>query len=304
MLKIDISIVIVSYNVEALIFNCINSIYKNIPSHISFEIIVVDNASTDNSVELIHKTFPLVKLIVNTKNLGFPVANNQGFKITQGQYILMLNPDTEIIDDSIAELKSYLDKNGGVSLVGPKLLNSNYTLQYSAWRFPTIKYIIAEILYLNKWIGRKYYKEKNFDEPFEVDSISGAAMMFKKKLLDEVGMLNENLFWIEDIDFCYRIKKNGSAVHYIPQAKIIHYSGESAKKNYNISISNQTLNKIKFFKTHYTYRATYFILFVSIINVLCRLIIFLILSPFKSVFLKKSKAYFYTLFRIYELKLV
>ena len=130
---------------------------------------------------------------------------------------------------------------------------------------------------------------------FEVDSASGAALFFRKSLLDKIGFLNEKLFWIEDIDFCYRTKISGGKVFYVPSTSIVHHSGQSAKKNYNVSISNQVINKIKFYKVHRNSAVLIIVQFISFINVIMRIIIFGLLSPFKKVYLLKLKAYVYTL---------
>ena len=200
MQNIQLSIIIINYNVKELLLKCLASVYNNTNPSYVFEVIVVDNASTDKSIEAVKEKFPQASVIENKNNLGFPAANNQGFRLAKGKYIFMLNPDTEIDNDTLMILSDVLNKNSDIALVAPKLFNTDGSLQYSAWRFPTIRYIAADLFYLSKLIGSKYYTEKNFDQPFEVDSVSGAAMFFRKELLDQYGFLNEKLFWIEDID--------------------------------------------------------------------------------------------------------
>lgn len=297
--KPDISIVIVNYNVKQLLLTCLASLYRN-SSGFSFEVILVDNASSDGSADEVKNKFPQVKLIENKINLGFPAANNQAFKLTKGNYVLMLNPDTELRDNSLLKLKQYLDENKEISLIGPKLLNPDGTLQYSAWKFPKLKYIVAEMLYLNWLIGNKYYSNNNFSKPFQVDSLSGAAILIRSETLAMLGGLNEKLFWIEDIDLCYRIKKAGMKIVYYPDSEITHHIGQSAKKNYKISISNQVFNKIKFYKIHYASIETATLKLVCFFDSLIRFFIFGILSPFSKVYFKKSAAYLYTLPRIFN----
>ena len=298
----DISIIIVNYNVKQFILNCLNSIYNNKNNlNITFEVIVVDNHSSDGSIDAIINNYPQVILIKNSKNTGFPTANNQAFKIAKGKYIFMLNPDTEIVDDALVKPKNYLDNNQKINIACPKLLNTDKSIQYSVWRFPKIKYIIAEMFYLNKFIKDKYYFDKNFNQSFEVESMSGAAMIFRKGLLKTIGYLDENMFWIEDIDFCYRIHKKNMKIIYLPQAEIIHHIGQSAKKNYNISIYNQTFNKIKFYKKYHSIPETVVVVVISVFNVLTRFFVFLFLSPFKKKYFIKAKAYIYTFYQIFKI---
>ncbi len=298
MTKTDLSIVIVNYNTELYLVKCIESIYKSYFG--LFEIIVVDNASQDNSIKVISERFPDVKIIANKLNAGFPAANNQAFKIADGKYILMLNPDTEITGDALYKLTHYLENNNDIALVSPKLLNTDGSLQYSAWRFPKIKYILAEMLYLNFLISDKYYKEKNFTLSFEPESVSGAAMIFRRELFETIGFLDETLFWIEDIDYCYRIKKAGLKIMYYPEAVVIHHIGKSAIKNYKVSISNMIFNKIKFYKVHHSIAETLIVQFISFINIFIRVLLFLFLSPYNTVYFEKAKAYLYTLPKVFN----
>lgn len=295
----DVSIVIVNYNVKQLVINCLNSIQKYKGS-IEIEVIVVDNASSDGSVEAIEQNFNWVKLIKNKINYGFPTANNQAFRLASGQHIFMLNPDTEFIDYSIEKLKHFLESNPEIDLVAPKLLNTNRTIQSSVWKFPKTRYIISEMFFL-PFLGKdKYYHNLSDSNPTEVEYLTGAALLFKKDVFQKIGYLDEYLFWIEDADFCYRMHKAGLKKIYFPQAVVVHHIGQSAKKNYNISISNQTFNKIKFFKKHYSKRQAYLITGISFINVIVRGIAFLILSPINSVYYRKAKAYFYTIPKLFN----
>lgn len=300
MKNVELSIIIVSYNVKELLLRCIESVLKNIGSVVPFEIIVVDNNSTDGSIEAIEKKFKEVKFIKNLDNSGFPAANNQAFEIATGKKIMMLNPDTEIVEDAIARLSLFLDSNPNVALVAPKLLNPDGSLQYSVWRFPSVKYIFAEMFYLKGLIKDKFYLDKDLNSPLRVDSASGAAMLFRKELLETVGMLDEKLFWIEDVDFCYRIKKRGFDIVYLPEAMVIHYIGQSAKKNYNISIYNQIFNKIKFYRKHHSRGRLLLVKLMSFIHTLYKWITFWTLAPLKNVYYRKAIAYSYTLKKFFE----
>lgn len=300
MLNIEVSIVIVSYNVKQLLTKCIESIYFHHRNYFSFEIILVDNHSTDGTVEFIQNRFPEVHIIANKINAGFPKANNQAFEIAKGKYIFMLNPDTEFIEDSIRVLIRFMEENPATDLLAPMLLNTDKTRQLSVWRYPSLTAIFFETHYLNRFLKTKNYGEQNFQSPFQAESFSGAAIFFKRTVLEEIGLLDESMFWIEDVDFCYRANMAHLKCVYNPQTKIIHHIGQSAKKNYNVSISNQIVNKIKFFKKHYARLSWFLVVLLSFYHVFLKLIGFGLLSPFKAVYYRKFKAYCYTLPRVFN----
>ena len=292
---IHISVVIVSYNVKDLVLTCLHSLYKYIPDEIVIETILVDNNSVDETVSSVKHKFPQVIIIANDYNAGFPVANNQAFEMAKGQYIFMLNPDTEFLDDSLGKLYKKIKDDSSISLIAPTLLNTDGTRQLSVWRFPSIWSIFCETHYLGFLLGHKNYSDKDVNKPFDAECFSGAAILFRRDLLDKIGVLDETMFWIEDTEFCYRAYHAGFRLVYFPEAKIVHHIGQSAKKNYNISISNQIFNKIKFFKKHHSVFAYIIVVLLSFYHVLLKLIIFGILSPFNKVFYRKAKAYLYTL---------
>jgi len=291
---IDLSIIIVNYNVKQFVLDCLASVYKY--NDISgIEIIVVDNNSLDGSVAAILEKFPKVIVIENKFNAGFPAANNQGFKIAQGKYIFMLNPDTEITDHALTKLYNYMENNAQTDMLAPMLLNTDLSVQSSVWRYPTLWNIFCEIHYLKVFLRYKNYKDKDFSNPFEADSFSGAAIFFKKEIFSKIGMLDESMFWIEDVDFCFRAKQAGMKLLYFPDAKVLHHIGQSAKKNYNVSLSNQIFNKIKFFKKYKSKIKYFAVVVLSVYHVVIKLLIFCILSPVRKVYWRKAKAYFYIL---------
>jgi GT2 family glycosyltransferase len=285
---IDVSVVIVSYNIKELLNQCLASLQKFMPRA---EIIVVDNASSDGSLEMLRQNWSSIFLIENKGNVGFPAANNQAFQVATKKYVLMLNPDTQLVDDSFNLAPQYLETHPDIWIIAPQLLNADGSVQRSVARFPSVKYIAAEMFYLDRLLKSKFYREKDFNKEFVVDSAYGAALFFERQLPDKIGMLDERLFWIEDIDFCYRTWKAGGKVQYLPVIKLIHFSGGSAKKNYNVSIRNQIINKVKFYKVHRGVFQLAIVFFISLLNVLVRLVVFSLLAPFKRVFFLKMKAY-------------
>ncbi len=295
----DVSVVIVNYNVREFILTCLRTLYAHHPK-MNLEVIVVDNQSKDGSCEAIRQEFPQAVLVENKDNAGFPKANNQGFEIANGKYVFMLNPDTEFVENSIEILVNYNETHPDVDLIGPKLLNSDRSLQPSAWRYPSVGSVFCESFYLNAFLKKKNYFDKDWNRIFQSESFSGAAIFFKKEVLSKIGNLDETMFWIEDVEFCYRAAKRGLNCVYFPETKIVHHVGQSAKKNYNISISNQIFNKLKFFKKHHSAFEWLIILIISFFHVLFKIFFFAILAPFKVMYWRKCKAYIYTLPKIFN----
>ena len=300
MSEVKVSIVIVNYNVKDLILTCIRSLYQFCDSIGDLEIIVIDNQSIDGSCQAIRTEFPDVILMENSENEGFPKANNQGFSIAKGDYIFMLNPDTEFQENSIEKLRQFLEDNKSVGIVAPGLLNTDGTHQSSVWRYPSLFSIFCEFHYLTSLLKRKNYLDKDFTKQFEAESFSGAAIFFRKSVLDKIGNLDETMFWIEDVEFCFRAVQNDIKCVYFPETKIIHHIGQSAKKNYTISISNQVFNKIKFFNKHHSNFSAKLVILLSFLHVVQKSIVFGILSPSNVVYKRKAAAYRYTIFKVFN----
>ncbi|HXC05613.1 MAG TPA: glycosyltransferase family 2 protein [Bacteroidia bacterium] len=295
----DVSVVIVNYNVKELVLQSLETLFRYNKA-CSLEVFVVDNHSSDGSAEAIRNRFPEVHLIENTFNAGFPGANNQAFALSRGRYVFMLNPDTEFSDDALVKLVHYLDAHPEVGLAGPRLLNSDGSYQASVWRYPSLKGIFLEMLYLKSLLGFKNYADQDKTKPFEAESFSGAAILFRKEVMENIGVLDEQLFWIEDVDYCYRAKHAGYTLMYYPYAAIKHHIGQSAKKNYNITVCNQIVNKIKFFKKYHPGLPWLTVVILSFGEVMAKLLVFTLLSPFNSIYARKARAYVYTLPRVFN----
>ena len=291
----DISVLIVNYNVREYIVSCIESIYKHSKSDLNFEIIVVDNNSKDRSSEKIKKKFGNISLIENNYNAGFSKAVNQAAKKAVGKYILILNPDTLFKDDSLHKLFFEAEKHQNLGALGPRLASENNLLQRSAWRSPSVLNTILSIFHMDFLNLRKNYIFSNFSKTIQVDTISGAAFFVKRSEFNNLNGFNEDLFWMEDIDFCYRANLNNLKIIYFPITTIIHFVGMSSKKNYKISISNQLLSKIKYFKIHHSAMST-IVVKLSVISVaLLKSILMMFLIPFSKTYSKKNRAYFFTI---------
>jgi GT2 family glycosyltransferase len=196
------------------------------------EVFVVDNGSTDGSGAAVRDRFPEVGLIENPMNLGFAKANNQAMSRAAAKYLLLLNPDTQVKEEAIKRLISFMEAHSEVGIAGGQLLNSDGSKQNSIANFPSLA---TELLNKNllRWLFPNRFpgKERNYSEPIEVDSVIGAGMMVRRETTEQVGLLDEEYFlFLEETDWCYRIKKGGWKIYYVPQAEIYHFQGRSAER--------------------------------------------------------------------------
>lgn len=232
----DVSIIIVAWNVRELLYNCIKSIYEQTQG-VKFEVIYVDNASKDGSVEMVVKEFPNVRVLKNRENKGFVAANNQGCEIAQGRYVLLLNSDTIILDDAIAETVKFADENPEAAAVGCKVLNPDGTLQrncfmyYSHLNMLLLLLGFSKIFAKNKFFGRSRMTWWDFNDVREVEVIVGCYLLVRKHAIEQIGLMDEQYFMYSDeLDWCYRFNKNGWKLMYTPYPKIIHYGGQTTKQ--------------------------------------------------------------------------
>lgn len=220
--NMNLSIVIVSYNTREILKRCLGSLPKK------FEIFVVDNASSDDSVTMIRKNFPKVKLIINKENLGFAKAVNQALRVIQNGAVLLLNSDTLVKGKTLNKLIEF-EKQVQPAIIGLKMLNTDGTVQGSCFYLPTVKRAILEYL-----LGKKNYFSKYAPQgknPVEVEAVSGGAMMISREVIDKIGLFDERFFmYFEDLDYCRRAKKTGLKVYFLPTAEIIHEHGASGIK--------------------------------------------------------------------------
>ena len=287
----DISIIIVNYKVKEYIIPCIESIYKHTSKSLRYEILVIDNNSNDGSIDAIKSQFSDVKIYENTENIGFSKAVNQGAETAIGKYIFILNPDTKLIEDSISILFTFLEKNETVAVVGPALVTESGIKQQSYWKEPTLINTILSIYHLDFLNYKKNYRNEIGDKTILVDSISGGAFFVQKDVFQNLNGYHPNLFWMEDIDFCTKVRKLDNKIIYYPETKIIHYGGKSAEKDLHIAISNQLLSKIKYFKLHHSGIETIILTVAILFIALIKSILFLIVFPLGSNYRKKMIGY-------------
>jgi len=229
----DISFIIVNWNSGQLLCECLDSVFATVKSK-SLEVIVVDNASTDGSGRRAKELFDGVELIENAENAGFARANNQAIRRATGRYVLLLNPDTVLHEGAVERLCEHLEANGTVGAAGPRLLNTDGTSQAStAGSFPRLGAVFNETFGLSKLFGGTHlfgglYLRSEEDDAMEVDWISGACLMVKREVIDKAGMLNEGFFmYFEDQEWCFRIKRAGYKVSFVPASRVTHHGNRS-----------------------------------------------------------------------------
>lgn len=230
---IDLSIIIVNYNVRYFIEQCLLSV-QDACKNITAEIIVVDNNSQDESCELIKTKFPLVKLVANKGNAGFSKANNQGVDIAEGEYVLILNPDTVVTEDTFDKILAFAKSKSNFGALGTKLIDGRGVfLPESKRGIPTPKVSFNKLLGISsKQTGKYYASHLKNDETGVVEILVGAFMLMKKSTYEEVNGFDEDYFMYgEDIDLSYKIIKKGYQNYYYSESQIIHYKGESTKKD-------------------------------------------------------------------------
>ena len=221
------SIIILSYNTQELLKQCLTSIFKHIHG-IQFEVIIVDNNSHDGSVEMVKKNFPKVLLIENKENAGFAKGANVGAQKARGEYLLFLNSDTTMIDQGVRNMISYMEKYPGVAIVGGNLQNHEGGTSKSFGEFLTLPEVIL-MLFFDR--GRK--KDRKTVSP--VEWVSGGYMLVRAAVFDKIGGFDEHFFmYLEDMELCYRVKKDGLNVVYYPDAKVKHVGQGSSNRSFAI----------------------------------------------------------------------
>jgi len=229
----DLSIIIVSYNKKDLTTACVESIYRTC-GDIKVDVIVVDNGSTDGTPEALAKNFPSITIIRNATNLGFAAANNQGMKIARGKYILLLNNDAILHSNSLQVMISFLEAHPQAGAVGPQLLNEDGTIQRSTDDEPSLRRLVLNGIlnrssYLRRRIGHLSYLHWSHESLKEVPMVIGACIMVRKVVVEAVGGLDEQFFmYLDDTDWCMRIRRAGWKIFYLPEATVTHLGGRSS----------------------------------------------------------------------------
>lgn len=260
----DISVIILSYNTKDLTLACLRALLDSNLEKSTMEVILVDNASTDGTVQEVRAVFPSVTCVVNTTNVGFARGNNVGIRRAKGRYILLLNSDTEVDKDAIRTVLHFMEDHPRAGVATAKLVLGDGTIDPACHRgFPTpwaafTYFTKLETLFPHSTLFGQYHMGyKTMNVPHEVDAVSGAFLMVRKKVVDEVGLLDEDFFMYgEDLDWAYRIKELGWEVWFDPDARVLHHkkkSGRShADKKQRLTIQEHFLTTMQlFYKKHY-----------------------------------------------------
>lgn len=308
----ELSIIIVNHNTGDLLSECLYSIYENVTG-LDFEIVVVDNASSDASPRMVKEDFGEVILIENRENKGFAKANNQGLKLAKGKFILLLNSDTQVKKGVLYQMCEFMSAHQEIGVLGCKLLNIDGTIQRSCWDiFPSIKDALVENLYLFKllrWSGFVRSRDICLDEiaePRQVKHILGACFLVRKKTVEEIGLLDEAYFmFLEETDFCRRAQKKGWQVWYYPGAEVIHYGQATVKKDPSGAISEKAKSYLMFLKKneHISFFSLCMVKMLFSIGAFLRAGLWskrLVFGPQKKAALKMINAYVKNIFNAYR----
>ena len=251
-----LSIVIVSWNVCDLLRACLQSIYAN-QYNLLLEVIVVDNSSADSTIAMISAEFPTVKLLAQTSNMGFPQGNNIGIAAATGDYIFLLNPDTEIHSTALQRLVEHLQTHPNVGLVGPQLFNTDGSHQSSRRRFPSFLTGLFESTWYEPFapsglLSRYYVQDSDDNKTAHVDWVSGAAMLTRRSVVEQVGGMDPDYFmYSEELDWCHRIKALGWQIVYLPAAHITHHVGKSSEQAVTQRHINFNRAKLRYFRKYH-----------------------------------------------------
>ena len=228
----DLSVVVVSWNTRELLRDCLWSVYDTV-SGLQFEVVVVDNGSSDGSAEMVANEFPQAVLLRNEANRGFAAANNQAILKSSGHYVLLLNPDTEARPGALATLVSFLDEHPEAGAAGSLLLDPGGGTQLSCSPMPTLSRELWRLLHLDQLWPYASYPMRTWPRqtPREVDVAQGACLILRREALAQAGYLDEDYFiYTEEVDLCHRVRGRGWKVYWVPTAEVVHYGGRSTRQ--------------------------------------------------------------------------
>jgi len=299
----DLSIVIVSWNVRDYLRSCLSSIINN-QGDLIVEVIVVDSGSADGSTQMIRDEYPSLNLVVCDENVGFPRGNNIGMRDATGRFLLLLNPDTEIIGDALSQMVAYLEENEEVGIVGGQLLNSDGTVQSSRRRFPSVATAAFESTWFQPYAPREMIRQYYADDlplegPVEVDWLVGACLMTRREVINQVGLMDEAYFmYSEELDWCRRIKEAGWRIVYLSEAQIIHYVGKSSEQAETERHINFQRAKLRYFRKYHGRFPTALLRIILLINYAWQLMLEVgkgLLGNRRSLRWQRAKAYWHVL---------
>jgi GT2 family glycosyltransferase len=251
---VDLSIIIVNWNTRDLLAHCLTSVYKHAPA-CAYEVIVVDNASTDDSASMIKERFAQARLIENATNVGFACANNQAIVESEGKYLLLLNSDAMVQPGSLDAMLYFAESHPELAALGPKLVNPDATFQASYAAFPTLWSELMLLTGLSRWYIGPYApspRPRVGECARSVGWVAGAAMLLRRSAIEDVGLLDEGYFlYGEETDWCFRFHRHGWEIWYLPDVAITHVAGASSRKRPVRSYVSLYSGKLRFFNKSY-----------------------------------------------------
>ena len=256
-IMLDLSVIIVNWNTSDLLAKCLRCVESTV-QRVSYETWVVDNASTDGSVDMLRRDFPDVKLIANSQNVGFARANNQAMAVAAGRYVLLLNSDAFVKDNTIDEMVRFMDEHPDAGLAGCKLLYDDGRLQPSCSSFPTlatelfIAFGLDRLFPKSPIFGKYRMTDWDYRDAREVDVIMGAFMLARADAIQKVGVMDEAFFmYSEEVDWCYRFKQAGWKIYFTPEVETVHLWGGSSKAVKVETLIRLYRSRVQFFRKHY-----------------------------------------------------
>jgi GT2 family glycosyltransferase len=256
-MQLDLSIILVNWNGRELLARALEAVYATV-LQANYEVIVVDNASTDGSVELVRERFPQTILVVNEQNVGFGKANNQAAAMASGRYLLLLNTDCFVHEGTVDQLVHFLDQHTQAGAVGPRLRYEDGSLQRSAMSFPTLLTELWTVLGLaqrfpkSPLFGRYLMTHWDLDSIRQVDALMGACLLIRSSIVQELGLFDEQFFmYSEEVDLCYRLHQAGWQCFFLPTVEATHIWGGSARKAAGESFLRLFRSRVQFFRKHY-----------------------------------------------------
>jgi N-acetylglucosaminyl-diphospho-decaprenol L-rhamnosyltransferase len=246
----DLSILIVNWNTRTLLLDCLAALYAA-PPRGAYEVVVVDNASTDGSADAVAQAYPQVRLLRSEHNLGFARANNQAAHLAQGRFLLLLNPDTRVAPRSLDRLVEHLQGQARAAAAGPRLLNADGTWQVSVERAPTLLREFWRLFHLDRLLPVSRYPRRRLEGagPHTVDVIKGACLLLRRSALPAEGVFDEDYFiYSEETDLCERLRHAGWELHWVPDAVVTHLGGQSTGQAPDELFLELYRNKVRFFR--------------------------------------------------------
>ncbi len=266
---VSLSIIIVNWNVRELLARCLDSILRDAcllrpgvwqlhSSRCAFEVLVIDSASSDGSPDMVRTRYPDVRLYDSQVNLGYAGGNNLGIRESRGRYLVLLNPDTEVVGDAVARMVRALKEEPKLGVVGPQLRYADGSMQPSRRRFPTLRTALVDSTFVGKWFPNhselRRYKmlDRSPGEACSVDWLVGACLLVRREVVAEVGYLDEGYFmYSEELDWQKRIRDAGWEIAYVPAAQVIHYEGKSSEQAGAATHIRFSRSKVRYFQKHH-----------------------------------------------------